>query len=81
MLGLDEDEVAQRVDELFSQAPFKFKPRKKEEIDKSLAEHIEDMDIKIPVVWVKKYDYLIGCQILTLCFERSCLMIDSKDGI
>lgn len=80
-LGLDEDEIAQRVEDLFSQTPFKFKPRKREEIDKYVSEHIDDMDIKIPVVWIKKYTYLIGSQTLALNIERNCLMIDSRDGI
>ena len=74
-LDLEDDEIAQKIEELFSTAPFKFKPRKREDIDKALSEHIDDMDIKVPVVWIKDQVYLIGSQKLDLTLERTCLMI------
>jgi len=61
--------------DLFTQAPFKFKPRKREEIDKAIGDHIEEMDIKIPIVWIKENIYLIGSQKLDFALDRNCLMI------
>ena len=53
LMGLGESDIADMQKDLFKQPPIEFNPRRNEPIDKMIAEAIEEMDIKIPIIWVK----------------------------
>lgn len=55
-----EDEIDLHCDDLFQQAPIKFRARKGNRLDSGIKEIIDDYDVKIPIVHVKDNLYLIG---------------------
>ncbi len=60
MMGISNEELENMCDELFSQNPIKFKARQNDEIDLLIAQHINENDITIPIVYIKNNLYLIG---------------------
>ena len=59
LMGISEDEIDQQCDELFADTPIEFKPRRNNEMDKMISQLIEDLEITIPIVWIKQTQYLI----------------------
>jgi len=59
-LGLTEEDLEQQVNELFTESPIVFDPREDNEVDDRIDYYIRQLDLKIPVVWVKEDLYLIG---------------------
>lgn len=66
---LNAEEIERQCDELFAEAPIKFRPQKDNELDGRLAELIAQEDIRIPIVFIKDNLYLIGSQKCT-CYLR-----------
>ena len=62
LMGLGEGDIADMQKELFKDPPIQFNPRRNEPIDEMIAEAIEEMDIKIPIIWVKGNLYQVGSQ-------------------
>ncbi len=60
LLGISEEELDKQCDELFSDTPIKFRPRKNDVIDEMIAVYIRELGINIPIVWIKGSLYLIG---------------------
>ena len=58
--GISEDEILKHCEELFTKAPITFVPRKGEAADKAIKKLIDEMDVTIPIVWVKDSLYLVG---------------------
>lgn len=52
-MGLGENDIADMQKELFKTQTMQFNPRKNEPIDEMIAEAIDEMEIKIPIIWVK----------------------------
>ena len=80
LMGLGESDIADMQKELFKEPSIDFIPRKNEPIDELLAEAIEEMNIKIPIVWVKGNIYQVGSQKLVLHIQRNCLFIKFAEG-
>ena len=47
-------------------APIKFAARKNDKVDQELKNIIKEMNITIPIIWVKKTMYLIGNKIISI---------------
>ena len=62
LMGLGEADIADMQKDLFKEPPIEFNPRKNEPIDQMIAEAIDEMDIKIPIIWVKGNLYQVGSQ-------------------
>ena len=66
MLGISQADIDQQCNDLFTETPIKFIPRKFNEIDEMIDLIIETQEITIPIIWIKGKLYLIGCNRLTL---------------
>jgi hypothetical protein len=66
--------------EMFGDAPLKFKPRPGQPVDDQIAQYIDEMNITIPIMWVKDTTYLIGCQRLICEIKRNCLLLRVGGG-
>ena len=75
LMGISEDEIDQQCDELFADTPIEFKPRSTNEIDQMISQLIEDLEITIPIVWIKMSQYLIGSSIFTLEIRKDQLQM------
>jgi len=78
--GISEEELDQQCDELFGEAPIVFKPRKDNEIDQMIASYIQETNITIPIIWIKKDLYLIGSTRLSCELKRDSLMLRVGGG-
>jgi len=75
LMGISEDELDQQCDELFADTPIEFKPRRNVEIDQIIAQLISDIEITIPIVWIKQNQYLIGSTIFSLEIRKDQLQM------
>ena len=67
--NVDELKIEEQCKVLFSSnqgAPIKFVPRKNEKVDQEIKNIIKDMNITIPIIWVKKSMYLVGNKIISI---------------
>lgn len=71
LLGITESELDQQCDELFYDTPIKFIPRKNNKIDLKINLIIKQMDITIPVEFIKGDLYLIGSDRLNMKFNEN----------
>ena len=62
MLGISEEELDNQCDETFKDPPVVFLPRKGNKVDESIAQLIKELNITIPIVFIKAKLYLIGSQ-------------------
>jgi len=60
LAGISEAEILKHCEELFTKAPITFVPRKGEAADKAIKKLIDEMDVTIPIVWVKDSLFLVG---------------------
>lgn len=68
---LNSEEIERQCDELFgNQAPIEFRPQKGNELDKRIAQVIQQENIRIPVILIKDELYFIGA-IKANCYLRS----------
>ena len=58
--GISEADILKHCEELFSKAPITFVARKGEAADKAIKKLIDEMDVTIPIVWVKDSLFLVG---------------------
>jgi hypothetical protein len=65
LMGISEKEIDQQCDELFADTPIEFKPRRSIEIDQIIAQMIDDLEITIPIIWIKMNQYLLGSTIFS----------------
>lgn len=67
--NVDEHKIEEQSKLLFNSyqgAPIKFVARKNEKVDQELKNIIKDMNITIPIIWVKRTMYLIGNKIISI---------------
>jgi len=81
LMGLGEQDIADMQKELFKSPPLGFNPRRNEPIDEMIADAIEEMDIKIPIIWVKGNLYQVGSQKMVFSIERNTLMLRFAEGL
>lgn len=68
---LNAEEIERQCDELFgNQAPIEFRPQKGNELDKRIAQIIEQENVRIPVIQIKDELYFIGA-VKANCYLRS----------
>lgn len=68
---LNAEEIERQCDELFgNQAPIEFRPAKGSELDKRIAQVIEQENVRIPVIQIKDELYFIGA-VKAACYLRS----------
>ena len=65
---------------MFSEAPMGFKARPGEHVDELIAHYIDEMNITIPIIWIKDNYYLIGSQRLICEIRRNCLLLRVGGG-
>ena len=65
-LGISESELDKQCDDLFSDIPMKFRPRKGNKIDEKIRFYIQELYIRFPIVMIKDDLYLIGCERLNI---------------
>lgn len=65
-LGISESELDKQCDDLFSDTPMRFKPRKGNKIDEKIKFYILELMIKFPIVLIKDDLYLIGSERLNI---------------
>jgi hypothetical protein len=73
-------ELDAQCDELFNEAPIKFIPRKYSEIDETILQIIENMQITIPIIWIRGNSYLIGSNKVTVLFKNKQLIVKLGGG-
>jgi len=66
LLGITVEELDQQCDDLFSQTPIDFVPRKRNEMDEKILYWIQELNITIPIVHIKNDLYLIGSERLNM---------------
>jgi hypothetical protein len=81
LMGLGEGDIDDMQNDLFKGPPMHFNPRKNEAIDEMIADAIEEMNIKIPIVWVKGNLYQVGSQKLVFQIQRNTLMLRFAEGL
>jgi hypothetical protein len=80
LLGMDEQEVENKCDEVFKDVIIPFERRKGDEMDKEVADLLSKLGVTIPVLHIKDSLYLIGSQRLNLQFNGDILMIKTQEG-
>jgi hypothetical protein len=58
----------------------KFKARPGEPVDELIKQYINEMNITIPIFWVKDSHFLIGCQKIICEIKRNCLLLRVGGG-
>lgn len=80
LLGITEEELDMQCDELFSDEPITFVPRRNNAIDQRIKVFIVQYHLMIPVVHIKDRLYLIGCNRMTCELTRDQLMVRVGGG-
>ena len=81
LMGLSEEEIDKQCNEIFGESPpIKFNARSGEPVDELIAQYINEMNITIPIVWVRDSTYLIGSQQLICEIKRNCLLLRIGGG-
>lgn len=80
LLGFSEQEIDLQCAQLFASDPIQFKPRRGNELDEKVAEQLQLLETKIPVLWIKADLYLIGCKKFNLSIKRDLLLIKVGGG-
>jgi hypothetical protein len=80
LMGLSEEEIDKQCQDMFGDPPIKFNQRPGEPVDELIAQYIDEMNITIPIVWIKDNFYLIGSQTLICEIKRNCLLIRIGGG-
>lgn len=65
---------------MFADTPIEFNPRKKDKIDMMIAEYIRELQISIPIIWIKQKLYLIGSNRISCELKRDQLMLRVGGG-
>lgn len=79
LLGLSEWELDLQCDDLFAEVPIRFKPKRGNSLDESIAQKIKELGITIPVKHIEKQLYLIGSARVNLELKRF-LMVRAGGG-
>lgn len=74
LLGISEEELDKQCDELFAEVPIRFKPRRENQMDMLIDEYIRELEINIPIIWIKGQLYLIGSQRITCQLKNDQLL-------
>ena len=64
--GVTEQEIEEQCEVLFSDAPIKFVARKNEKVDQEVKRMVEEMNITIPIIWIKQNLFLVGNKSINL---------------
>lgn len=64
--GVTELEIEEQCEVLFAEAPIKFVSRKGEKVDQEVKRMIEEMNITIPIIWIKQNLFLVGNKTINL---------------
>ena len=51
--GVTDQEIEEQCEVLFAEAPIKFVARKGEKVDHEVKRMIEEMNVTIPIIWIK----------------------------
>lgn len=80
MLGISEEELDEQCEELFKETPIMFTPRKNNRMDEMIAQYIEELDIRIPIIPIKDKLYLIGSNRVSCSFKDDQLILRVGGG-
>lgn len=64
--GVTDQEIEEQCEILFSDAPIKFVARKSEKVDLEVKRMVEEMNITIPIIWIKQNLFLVGNKSINL---------------
>lgn len=81
LMGMSEEEIDKQCAEIFGDSPpIIFNARSGEQVDTLMSQYINEMNITIPILWVKDNYYLIGSQRLICEIKRNCLLVRVGGG-
>lgn len=64
--GVTDQEIEEQCEILFQEAPIKFVARKGEKVDLEVKRMVEEMNITIPIIWIKQNLFLVGNKSINL---------------
>ena len=81
LMGMSEEEIDQQCSDIFGNfPPIQFNVRPGEQVDELISQYIIEMNISIPIIWIKDSLFLIGSQRLNCEIKRNCLLIKVGGG-
>lgn len=78
--SVDEERLEEQANYLFEKAPIRFRPRKENSIDAEIKLMIDQMQITIPIIWIKQSLYLVGTVKLNLVKKGEYVMAKVAGG-
>ena len=64
--GVNDQDIEECCEMLFAEAPIKFVARKGEKVDQEVKRMIEEMNVTIPIIWIKQNLFLVGNKSINL---------------
>lgn len=64
--GVTEQEIEEQCEILFSEPPIRYVPRKGEKVDMEVKRMVDEMNITIPIIWIKQNLFLVGNKTMNL---------------
>lgn len=80
LLGLSEAELDMQCDDLFTDTPIKFIPRKDDPVDAAIMEQIDLLELTIPIKHIRGKLYLIGSSKTNCELKGEQLLIRTGGG-